>query len=111
MKYQLNIQRSRNAISVMASYNFESVSLAMTLVDKKTNNIIAVEKIGSLEDINTDNDEITMDNDMISFIELPSIDEGMYELQILVMKSLFLPTVQYKTCLNFDLTLEYVSRN
>jgi hypothetical protein len=111
MKYQFNVQRGGNALSVMASYDFETVQLAMTLIDSKTNNVVAIEKISSLEDIDTKGDEITMDNDMITYIELPSIDEGLYELQILVMKSLFLPTIKYKTCLNFDLTIEYVSRN
>ena len=36
MKYKLKIEESGNALSVIASYSFESVALAMTLIDVKT---------------------------------------------------------------------------
>jgi hypothetical protein len=45
---------------------------------------------------------------MSSFIEIPSLPKGTYELQILINKSLLLPTNKFTTCINFDLTLEYI---
>lgn len=110
MKYQLNIVESGNALSILASYNFESMQIPMSLIDKKTNNIIAIENVVSLEDVQGEDEVISLDNDMVSAIEIPSINSGAYELQVLIQKSLFLPTKAYRTCLNFDFTLEYIAR-
>ena len=110
MTYQINVQSSGNALSAFTSYNFETVGLAMTLIDSKTKNIVALEKTSSLEDVSSAGQEFSLDNDMITYIEVPKIEAGLYELQIHVMKSLFLPTHKFATCLNFDLTVEYVSR-
>ena len=112
MSYTLNVKESGNALSVFTSYNFETVILAMMLVDKKTNNVIAVEKTNSLESVDTSEEDVSMsENDIISFIEIPNLDQGVYELKIFVMKALFLPTKLFKTCLNFDFQLEYVTLN
>lgn len=80
MKYQLNIDESGNSLSILASYNFESMQIPMSLIDKKTNNIIAIENVVSLEDVQGDDDVISLDNDMVSAIEIPSLNSGAYEL-------------------------------
>jgi hypothetical protein len=49
--YDLKVDQSGNALSIFTSYNFETVMLALTLKDTKTNNIIALEKLASLEEI------------------------------------------------------------
>ena len=48
---------------------------------------------------------------MISYIEVASLDSGAYDLEILIPKSAFLPTKEYKTCVSFDLSVEFVSRS
>lgn len=48
---------------------------------------------------------------MLTFIEIPNIPAGLYELQILVVKGLFLPTKKFKTCITFDLVIEYITIN
>ena len=92
MKYRIKVEESGNALSVMATYSFEFVVLALSLVDLKTKNILAIEDIATLEDLQAGLEAESMDDDMVSFIEVPKLDAGEYELQILVMRSLFLPT-------------------
>jgi hypothetical protein len=48
---------------------------------------------------------------MASYIEVPWLDAGRYRLEIVIRRSLFLPTKQYPTCLAFGLVVEYVSRD
>lgn len=50
----------------------------MSLIDKKTQNVIAIETFASLEDIDTQIQEVSLTNDFLSYIELPSIDKGEY---------------------------------
>lgn len=83
----------------------------MSLVDVKTKNILAIEDIETLEDIQSGLEDASMDEDMVSFIEMPKIPAGDYELQILVMRSLFLPTKEFPTCISFDLSIEYIVRS
>ena len=97
--YDLKVDQSGNALSIFVTYSFETVMLAMTLKDANTNNIIAVEKLASLEEITNDQKDLSMENDFISFIEVPKIDAGTYRLEILVMKGLFLPTQKFNTCI------------
>ena len=47
---------------------------------------------------------------MTSYIEVASLKAGIYDLEIEIRKSLFIPTDNFLTCINFDLTIEYVSR-
>lgn len=86
--------------------------MSLTLRDRATENVIAVEKYESLEDYEGDTEDsiFSLDNDMVSYIEIPSVDVGDYDLEILVRKFLFLPSKKDRTCLNFDLFIEYVSR-
>lgn len=51
---------------------------------------------------------MNMEQDMLTFIEVPKIEAGLYEIQIMVVKGLFLPTKRFQTCLTFDLVIEYV---
>jgi len=48
---------------------------------------------------------------MATFVEVPSLPAGNYLIEIALKRSLFLPTKNYKTCLNFDLVVEYISRS
>lgn len=51
MQYQLKIDENGNALSIITSYNFASVMLSLTLTHSSTGNIIAIERVSSLEDI------------------------------------------------------------
>lgn len=84
--------------------------LGMSLIDTKTKNVLAVETIGSMQDIELETSSINLEDDMLTYIEIPNIDAGMYEIQILVVKGLFLPTKKFETCLVFDFVIEYVTR-
>lgn len=48
LTYQLKIDNPGNALSLFASYNFESVMISLTLLDTTSNNVIAIEKVGTL---------------------------------------------------------------
>lgn len=48
---------------------------------------------------------------MATFVEVASLPAGNYLIEIALKRSLFLPTKNYKTCLNFDLVVEYISRS
>jgi len=47
---------------------------------------------------------------MASYVEIQWLDAGRYRLEIVLRRSLFLPTKQYPTCLAFRLVVEYVAR-
>ena len=70
-----------------------------------------MEDIATLEDIQNGLEDASMDDDMVTFLELPKIAAGEYELQILVMRSLFLPTREFTTCISFALSIEYIVRS
>lgn len=91
MSYQLKVEESGNALSVIAAYNFGSVMLSLALYDENKM-LVAKEKQASLEDIEQQADAFELDNDMTSYIEIPALNEGLYEMQILIRKFLFLPT-------------------
>ena len=48
---------------------------------------------------------------MATFVEVADLNSGNYYIEIALQRSLFLPTKNYKTCLNFDLVVEYISRS
>jgi hypothetical protein len=48
---------------------------------------------------------------MMSVIELPSIDQGKYSLEIFLSKLLFMEDSKIKKCLSFNLMIEYVAKN
>ena len=83
----------------------------MSLRDVKTGNIVAIDELGSLQDIQSESAVFSQEKDFISYIEVAELEAGMYELEILVLKALFIPTKNYQTCLTFDFVLEYVSRS
>ena len=90
--FDLHVKKDGNALSVITSYMFESTMLSLSLATKNSGTLILEESIGSLESIHGNPNEISFSNNMASYMEIPSIREGDYELQILVRKSLFLPT-------------------
>ena len=48
---------------------------------------------------------------MMSVIEMPSIDKGEYELEVYIHKFLFLESQKQKSCLNFDMMVEYIVKS
>jgi hypothetical protein len=48
---------------------------------------------------------------MATYVEIPALAAGNYELEIALQKSLFLPTKVFPTCLGFNLVLEYIVRD
>ena len=48
---------------------------------------------------------------MATFVEVANLNSGNYYIEIALQRSLFLPTKNFRTCLNFDLVVEYVSRS
>lgn len=110
MKYAFKVADDNNALSFITSYNFASVILWMNLVDAKTKKVLAIEKTSMLEEIVDNKDVISLDNNVASYIEVPYVKKGDYELQILISKAQFLPSQGQTTCINFDLTLEYIVR-
>ena len=46
---------------------------------------------------------------MVSYIELPQISAGEYELELIIDKSLYLYQRKSPSCLTFDLSLEHVA--
>ena len=57
--------------------------LYMTLRDSKSGNVIATEKMASLED---DEGKVQLGESMLSWIEMGKVDSGEYDLEILVDK-------------------------
>jgi hypothetical protein len=111
MRYDLSVTRSGNALSVITSYSFEEVVLSVALIDKKTKNLIVSETHASLEDVDAKENTFSFENDMLAFFEVPALEAGEYLLEIRVLKSLFLPVRSAVSCLNFDLTIEYLARS
>jgi co-chaperonin GroES (HSP10) len=81
MKYALTVERGGNAMSIITTYSLESMGLSLTLYNKKTGDIVAVEKYTSLEDIEGDNKGIvSSSSDMMSYLEVADLEAGDYEL-------------------------------
>ena len=51
LSYQIKVAESGNALSIITSYSFAQTMLSLSLINKKTGNIVAIEKLASLEDI------------------------------------------------------------
>ena len=84
----------------------------MAIRDTRTKNVIAINSFSYLEDIVTESDLLYgsyKNLDMLSFIEIPSIIPGDYELEIVVDKGMYLPKQGVNTCLNFDFAIEHVA--
>ena len=80
----------------------------MALFGESTGSIIKVDRTSSLEAHAVQG--LSTDNDMATFIEIPSIDAGNYMLEVVLRRALFLPTKKYPTCLSMTLVSEYVVR-
>lgn len=93
---------------MITAYSFEEIVLSLALVDKKTNNVVALHKHSSLEDIDALQNTISFENDMVSYIEARELYAGAYRLEIRILKSLFLQRKGVVTCIGFDLMIEYV---
>jgi len=82
----------------------------MSLIDETNGAVIQLERTSSLEGEGRKTDGEVNAADMASYIEVPTLAQGSYRLEIAVQKALFLPTREYPTCLTFDLVVEYVAR-
>jgi hypothetical protein len=65
LSYQLKIEESGNALSIITSYGFAEMMIAMNLISEENRHIVEIERITSLEESGTEISE----NDMVSFIE------------------------------------------
>lgn len=104
------IRNGDNALTILATYPFSEMQMAMRLVDDKTGGVVSKQRTSSLEGEKHSSKVISLKNDMVTFIEEPRIQSGMYTLEIMIPKAAFLPSKEHNTCLNFDLVVEYVSR-
>jgi len=74
MYYKINVRNSGNALSTIITYPFSQVAVSMALFDESTGGIVKVDRTSSLETHAVHG--LSTDNDMATFIEIPSIDAG-----------------------------------
>jgi hypothetical protein len=111
LRYQLAVRSGGNALSLVATYPLSSLTMFMTLIDERTGDVVKLERTSSLEgDKEAPAQAVSQAHDTTSFIEVPALEAGQYRLEIVLRRSLFLPTKQWPTCLSFDLVAEYVAR-
>lgn len=84
--------------------------MSLSLYDEQTGGLSQVERTASLEGDRESGTPLSAASDMASYVEVPWLEAGRYRLEIVIRKSLFLPTKQYPTCLAFGLVVEYVTR-
>jgi len=95
----------------VTTYPFSELSMSLSLYDERTGGIIQSERTASLEGDRESGTPLSAASDMASFVEVPKLDAGRYRLEIVIRRSMFLPTKQYPTCLAFGLVVEYVARD
>lgn len=111
LRYKLAVRTGGNALSIVATYPLSGMTMSMALYDEQTGAIVSLERISSLEgESTTSAGAVSTAHDTTTFIEIPALEAGQYRLEILVRRSLFLPSKKYTTCLGFDLVVEYVAR-
>ena len=108
LTYKLSVEQSENALSILATYPFARMAMQMSLIDESTGDIVQLERTSSLQGARPASHE---HNDMATYIEIPALEAGNYELEIALQKSLFLPTKVFPTCLGFTFVLEYIVRD
>ena len=108
LTYDLTVHQSGNALSVVATYPFSSVAMAMSLLDAN-GSIIQLERSAGLEGDNPRG--VSHVYDKTTFVEVPSIDKGEYTLEVVLPRALFLASAHEPTCIGFDLAVEYVTRS
>jgi hypothetical protein len=94
----------------VATYPFSEVEMSMSLYEERTGALTQVESTSSLEGDRESGTPLSEASDMASYVEVPWLEAGRYRLEIVLRRSLFLPTKQYPTCLAFGLVVEYVAR-
>ena len=77
----------------------------------RTNSIVASDKNSPLDGDNASGTDISAEPDMATYVEVPALDAGRYRLDVILRRSLFMPTKKYPTCIKFDMIAEYVVRN
>jgi len=82
----------------------------MNLYDEHTGALTQIDRTSSLEGDRESGSPLSDAADMATYLEVPWLDAGRYRLEIVIRRSLFLPTKQYPTCLSFGLVVEYVAR-
>lgn len=110
LRYSLDVHSAGNALSIVATYPFSEVEMSMSLYDEGTGGLTHVERTSSLEGDRESGTPLSAASDMASYVEAPWLDAGRYRLEVVLRRSLFLPTKQYPTCLAFGLVVEYVAR-
>lgn len=114
---------SGHAISIFTSNQFTNSDTTLTL-KHKNGRVVAVDKTAMLGEVEETVETFTESKsknavslkpdlesrDMMSYIELNEIEAGDYTLKIGVPIAFFLKSSKFDTCLDFDLVVEYVSR-
>lgn len=107
LQYPINIAQSGGALSIVNTYPFSELVLSMTLRDAQ-GEVVSFDKAGPMED----KIQLQVDKpDMASYIEVDSIDQGRYTLEIAIPTATFLPTKDFESCVSFNLMVEYVKRS
>jgi len=110
IEFNLDIQSSGNALSVITMYRYQDVVLGLTLQNKENSEVLAKESEALLDDALDENYQESFSNNFATFIEQPSIEAGQYKLVVHIPKAGFAKTKAFATCLSFDMTVEYVPR-
>lgn len=101
----IDVRESGNIFSAFASFSLAELTLFMTLKNIDTGKIVAIERSEML-----DRDSNQVEYDMLSHLQIQSLDSGKYELQVIVPKGHWTYTRNYETCLSFTLVMEYWKR-
>lgn len=80
----------------------------MRLVNSDTGDLVVDGRDTVIEEILTEDENKDLSNNYATYIETKDTPAGLYQLQMMVPKSSFAKTKRFGTCLNFDLSLEYV---
>jgi hypothetical protein len=111
LRYSLDVRSPGNALSIVATYPFSEVEMSMALFDEQTGTLTQTDSTSSLEGDKESGTPLSDASDMATYVEVPWLDSGRYRLEIVLRRSLFLPTAHYPTCLAFGLVVEYVTRS
>lgn len=111
LSYTIDVSQAGNALSILTTYPFSEVDLSLSLYHEQTGALAATERSSSLEGDKGASGALATVDDMATYLEVPWLDAGRYRLEIILRRSLFLPTKKFPTCLAFGLVVEYVVRS
>jgi hypothetical protein len=81
LTYKLSVEQSGNAMSILTTYPFAKLAMQMSLTEESTGDIVQLERTASLQGSRPSKHER---NDMATYIEIPAIEAGNYELELII---------------------------